>query len=152
MGAILVLWILSKVGEQMVGHVKENSAKMVNDQDKLWDENMNKLTDWLQRGNEKGHHFHKKGIWIEQERQAPHILCKQCVMQEYQDKNRKYRNKSLVNHIDTDEEHRSTTAEIIDFEKGDPTMDTNTLAKYKGGKRHLDMPNKSNNGVDKGGH
>eukprot|EP00972_Heterocapsa_arctica_P096177 14189476-Heterocapsa_arctica.AAC.1 len=73
-------------------------------------------------------------------------------MQEHHDNKWKYRNKALVNNIDTDEEHRSTPAEIIDFVIGDPTMDANTLAKGKGGKRHLDMPNKSKNGVDKRGH
>eukprot|EP00972_Heterocapsa_arctica_P030099 4435450-Heterocapsa_arctica.AAC.1 len=31
-------------------------------------------------------------------------------------------------------------------------MDTNTLAKDKGGKRHVDPPSKSKNGVDKRGH
>eukprot|EP00972_Heterocapsa_arctica_P021442 3156014-Heterocapsa_arctica.AAC.1 len=100
---------------------------------------MTKLADWLQKGNENSKHFHGTRTWKTLEI-AMLIRCKQCVIQEYHDK-WKYCKKIQVNNIDTDEEHRSTTAEINDFGKGDPTMDTNTLAEDKGGKRHLGMPN-----------
>eukprot|EP00972_Heterocapsa_arctica_P048381 7133708-Heterocapsa_arctica.AAC.1 len=82
---------------------------------KPWGENMNKLADWLQKGNENSKHFHGTRTWETQDIDM-HILCRQCVFQDYHDK-WKYRKKTQVNHVDTDEEHRSTTAEIIDFGK-----------------------------------
>eukprot|EP00972_Heterocapsa_arctica_P033580 4942472-Heterocapsa_arctica.AAC.1 len=123
----------------MVRHVKDPRDTMVEDQGKPWAENMTKLADWLQKGNENSKHIQATRTWKAQDI-AMHILCKQWVIQKYHDK-WKYCKKIQVNHIDTDEEHRRTTAEIIDFGKGDPTMDTHTLAKDKGGRRHLDMPN-----------
>eukprot|EP00972_Heterocapsa_arctica_P097382 14366465-Heterocapsa_arctica.AAC.1 len=64
MEAILVLYILCKNGKQMVRHAKDFRAEMVEDQHKPWDENMNKLADWFQQGNENSQwekqQFHDK--------------------------------------------------------------------------------------------
>eukprot|EP00972_Heterocapsa_arctica_P021736 3197139-Heterocapsa_arctica.AAC.1 len=65
---------------------------MVEDQGKPWGENMTKLADWLQKGNENSKHIHGTRTWKAQDI-AMHILCKQWVLQEYHDK-WKYRKKT----------------------------------------------------------
>eukprot|EP00972_Heterocapsa_arctica_P000045 7313-Heterocapsa_arctica.AAC.1 len=63
--------------------------------------------------------------------------------QRHFDKKWKYRQKTLGEPIDIDEEHRSTRAEIIDAGKGSPNRDTIALAKDKGLRGHLNMSYKS---------
>eukprot|EP00972_Heterocapsa_arctica_P033098 4868824-Heterocapsa_arctica.AAC.1 len=77
--------------------------------------------------------FHRQlGFWAAHEIHAGHILRrKHCIMQEHHDKTWKYRKKGSQNHIENDGEHRGPLAEIIDYKRGSPALDTILFGKAK---------------------
>eukprot|EP00972_Heterocapsa_arctica_P058183 8584012-Heterocapsa_arctica.AAC.1 len=115
-------------------------------------ENMQQMTQFLRVNTETNvQHCRHQGIWTAHEVHAGHILCKKhCIKQDHHDKKWEYSKKQFRNHIGIDGEHIDSLAEIIGYKRSSPFMDTISPGKTKTHKRHLDMSNKSNNGVDTG--